>query len=91
MKVQAEVSLYPLRTQDVGGAVAQFIQYLRATELDLDAGPMSTRISGEPKEVFDALRRAFVRLAEQHEIVLTIKASNACPASGAPVDSARRE
>ena len=40
---------------------------------------MSTRISGDAEDVFDALRNAFVRLAKEGQVVLTVKASNACP------------
>jgi len=84
MKVQAEVSLYPLRTQDVGGVVEGFIRRLRDQGIDLIIGPMSTRISGESKQVFDALRDGFAQVAEEHQVVLTVKASNACPENLAP-------
>jgi len=79
MKVQAEVSLYPLRTQDVGGVVELFCRCLSETAMALDVGPMSTRMSGDVKEVFDALRDAFAELAADNQIVLTMKVSNACP------------
>jgi len=80
MKVQAEVSLYPLRTKDVGGVIAQFVRALRAQAITLEPGTMSTRISGEAKAVFAALQDAFAQVAEEHQIVLTAKVSNACPA-----------
>ena len=79
MKVQAEVSLYPLRTQDLGGVVELFCRRLSETAMELDVGPMSTRISGDAKEVFDALGDAFEQLATDNQIVLTMKVSNACP------------
>ena len=84
MNVQAEVSLYPLRTHEIGNAIARFAECLRRPGLDLEVGPMNSRISGEPREVFDALRDAFMRLAEEHHVVLTVKASNACPEDVAP-------
>jgi len=82
MNVQAEVSLYPLRTDEIGSAVTRFVDYLRRPGLALEIGPMSTRVSGNPGEVFDALGDAFGRLAAEHQVVLVVKASNACPANG---------
>ena len=79
MNVQAEVSLYPLRTHEIGNAIARFVECLRRPGVDLEVGPMSSRVWGEPKDLFDALRDAFVLLAEEHQVVLTVKASNACP------------
>ena len=90
MNVQAEVSLYPLRTREIGNAIAQFAECLRRPDLDLDVGAMSSRISGKPEDVFDALRDAFMRVAADHQVVLTIKASNACPENGAPEDNGKR-
>jgi len=84
MKVQAEVSLYPLRTQDVGDVVTRFVRLLRKQGINLKPGPMSTRISGESEKVFDALRKAFAHVAGEHQVVLTVKASNACPENIVP-------
>lgn len=90
MKVQAEVSLYPLRTRDIGDPIARFIECLRRPGLDLEVRPMSSSLSGEPNEVFDTLRDAFVRLAEEHHVVLTVKASNACPENVTPEQDQKR-
>jgi len=84
MRIQAEVSLYPLRTQEVGKAVAEFVECLRGRSIGLDVGPMSTRISGDSTQVFNALHAAFVLLAEKHQAVLTVTVSNACPESIRP-------
>jgi len=44
-------------------------------------GTMSSRISGECKDLFHALSSAFEDIAPQGEIVLIVKVSNACPLS----------
>jgi len=42
---------------------------------------MSSRISGECKDLFQALSSAFEDVTQGGEIVLTVKVSNACPLS----------
>jgi len=84
MDIQAEISLYPLRTHEVDKTIVRFIECVRRPGLTLEIGPMSSRISGEPIAVFDALRDAFTRLAEEQQVVLTVKISNACPTDVAP-------
>ena len=68
----------------------RFIERLRCPGVAIEVGTMSTRISGDSKEVFDALQDAFVRLGERHQIVLTVKASNACPEDEAPEQDRKR-
>ena len=82
MNVQAEVSLYPLQTDEVGNAVTRFIDSLPRTGLAIEVGQMSTRISGETRALFDALGDAFARLVADHQAVLVVKVSNACPSEG---------
>ncbi|MFW6107487.1 MAG: YkoF family thiamine/hydroxymethylpyrimidine-binding protein [bacterium] len=78
MNVQAEVSLYPLRTRELAGPVETFCQGLARTGLDVETGPMSTRIAGDLDAVFDGLRQAFRHVAERHDVVLAVKLSNCC-------------
>ena len=40
---------------------------------------MSTKLAGKVDEVFAALGKAFRHIASDHQIVLVLKASNACP------------
>ena len=82
MKVQAEVSLYPLRTPALAGHVDGFIEHLRGTGLNVEVGPLSSRISGRCGELFRALGEAFEDAARGTDAVLTIKVSNACPGGG---------
>lgn len=90
MNIQAEASLYPLRTHDVGDIVERFLKWLRRPGMDLEVGTMSTRIWGDSKDVFDALRDAFVCLGERHQIVLSVKVSNACPKDVGPEQAEKR-
>ena len=81
MKIQAEVSLYPLRTQDLSQPIEAFCQVLQNAGLEVRSGAMSTRISGQADEVFTALQRAFAAVARDYQVVLTVRLSNACPGS----------
>lgn len=73
-----------MRTDAVGTVVEDFVACLRRADLDVEAGTMSTRITGELSEVFLALAEAFARTAAQQDAVLVVKASNACPQTNTP-------
>ena len=79
MKVQAEISLYPLRQDELTKPIQQFIELLESSKLKTELGPMSTLVSGDSQIVFENLQKAFERLAEESEVVMTAKISNACP------------
>jgi len=79
MNVQAEVSLYPLRTPTLMEAIDGFVEHLRSAGLNVEIGPMSSHISGRCRDLFRALGRAFEDAAHAGDIVLTVKVSNACP------------
>ncbi|MCA1810048.1 MAG: YkoF family thiamine/hydroxymethylpyrimidine-binding protein [Kiritimatiellia bacterium] len=79
MKIQAELSLYPLRTQHLSGNIANFTETLQGAGLHPKTGAMSTSLSGEVGQVFAAVARAFERCAASSDIVLVLKAGNACP------------
>jgi len=79
MKIQAEVSLYPLRADELTRPIQQFIQALENNELKIETGPMSTLVTGEGPVVFESLQKAFEQLAKKYEVVVNAKISNACP------------
>ncbi len=79
MGIEAEVSLYPLRTQELDPVIERFIAHLRAHDVEVEPGSMSTWVSGETGEVFAAISEAFEAVAKDHQAALIIKASNACP------------
>jgi uncharacterized protein YqgV (UPF0045/DUF77 family) len=79
MKVQAEISLYPLRQNDLTKPIQRFVEGLKSNKLKVELGPMSTLVTGDSQVVFEKLQKAFQRLAQKYEIVMTAKISNACP------------
>ena len=79
MKVQVEISLYPLHCSDLTEPIQQFAELLKANDLKVEIGPMSTFISGDSQVVFENLKRAFETLAVEYQVVMTAKISNACP------------
>ncbi len=84
MNIQIELSLYPLRTRNLSDPIKQFCESLKKNGLDVRIGPMTTSLSGEVSQVFDAVRRAFCEVGENRELVLLLKASNACPSDTGP-------
>jgi len=81
MKVQAEISLYPLRCSNLTEPIRQFVELLETDKLKVEIGPMSTLVTGDSQIVFENLKKAFERLAEEYKVVMTVKISNACPRS----------
>jgi len=79
VNIQAEVSLYPLRTKDIATIINTFCQSLAQANLKVESGPMSTHISGDVGIIFESLENAFIYSAEEGEVVMTVKMSNACP------------
>lgn len=86
MRVQAEVSLYPLRTGTLSGPIAAFCEILRSHGLDVQIRSMSTFAAGESSDLFEALQEGFEQLAQENELVMSVKMSNACP-NGAEHDA----
>lgn len=79
MKVQAQVSIYPLKTKALAKPVEEFCRRLRNPGLTVDTHSMSTLIVGESDRVFQAVKQAFQALAADYNIVMDLKVSNACP------------
>ena len=79
MNVQAEVSLYPLRTATLMESIDCFLGHLRHSGLRVEIGPMSSHLVGECGDMFRALGEAFEAAARESDVVVTIKISNACP------------
>lgn len=79
MTVQAEVSLYPLRTKEISPTLDSFIETIKTDAIVVETGAMSSRITGDIAEMFLALASGFAAVAKDQEVVLIIKVSNACP------------
>ena len=87
MKVQMEVSLYPLGIKALGAPIQTFITALQKEGFDVEIGAMGSFVTGESEVLFPALGRAFEQIALQYRCVLDAKISNACPEIHAEPDS----
>jgi len=81
MNVQAEISLYPLRTEELGHAIGRFLSALNAAGLAVQPGDMSSTVSGDVNAVFSTMGAAFAATAEKGQVVLVMTVSNACPSA----------
>ena len=79
MRIQVEISLYPLGVIDVGEVVTTFIQKLDRSGMDVFPGNMSTVIGGDLDEVFATVKAAFEHVGTSHGAAMVLKVSNACP------------
>lgn len=80
MKIQAELSLYPLRTDLLEDGVRHFIADLSESGLSVFPGPMSSVVAGESEDVFRVLGRCFENTCRKNDAILVVKFSNACSA-----------
>jgi len=79
MRIQVEVSVYPLLTDNIENVVHRFCTELQNDENEVRIGPMSTFISGDSDSIFPRIQHAFEMTAKDHNVVMTLKCSNACP------------
>lgn len=89
MRAQAEVSLYPLRTAALMDFTNPFVGRLRRGGLGVEVGPISSRVSGECRDMCRALREAFEAAAQACDVAVTVKVTNACPEVGGAIPDAR--
>ena len=82
MAISAQLSVYPLRQDQLSPAIQAVADALMAVGLQPHIGPMSTVVTGEVAAVFAALQQAFVRAAATGDVVMTVTLSNACPVGG---------
>jgi uncharacterized protein YqgV (UPF0045/DUF77 family) len=79
MKIQAEISLYPLREKNLTKPVRQFIEVLQSNDIKVKTGAMSSTVLADSRIFFESLRKAFEQVAKKYDVVVTTKISNACP------------
>jgi uncharacterized protein YqgV (UPF0045/DUF77 family) len=82
--VSAQVSLYPLRQEQLGPVITAAIDTFRKRSLDIWEGAMSTVIAGDLDAVCGALRDAFAAAAAAGEAVMVVTLSNGCPVPAPP-------
>ena len=79
MGISAQISIYPLRQEHLTPAIRWLQEVLEKRGLEFETGRMSTQVSGEADQVFEALKDAFFRAAVSGQVVMTATISNSCP------------
>jgi uncharacterized protein YqgV (UPF0045/DUF77 family) len=79
MRVSAQISLYPLRQEQLSPVIDALLATLEGAELKVEVGAMSTLVAGESGPLFRALERGFTQAAAQGPVALVLTISNACP------------
>jgi uncharacterized protein YqgV (UPF0045/DUF77 family) len=79
MAILAQISLYPLRQQQLSPSIEAALSAFQAEGLEVTPGPMSSIVAGEDEQVFAALKDAFQRASAESEVVMVVTLSNACP------------
>lgn len=72
MKIQAEVSVYPLKTVDPTPIICEFIAHVREANVTVEPGSMSTRVRGEYDDVTAAITTAYKKSIEKQTAVLCV-------------------
>lgn len=90
MNVQAEISLYPLRTATLSRPIERFVGALESAGLAPRRAAMSSTVAGDVDDVFRGVAGAFKRAAGAADVVLIVKISNACPSGGVSEEGRRK-
>jgi uncharacterized protein YqgV (UPF0045/DUF77 family) len=77
--ISAQVSVYPLRQEDLTPTIETVTETLKEHGLRVEVGAMSTQVTGDLRSLFAGLGEAFERAAATGHVVMTITVSNACP------------
>ena len=80
--ITAQVSLYPLRQDNLSPSINAVVQALNKEGVESKTGAMSTLVWGDDEKVFPALMDAFRMAADIGETVMILTISNACPWPG---------
>jgi uncharacterized protein YqgV (UPF0045/DUF77 family) len=79
MKVQTQVSIYPLKTKSLSEPIDEFCRILKDRGLKVETQTMGSFVVGQSDIIFDSVQRAFEQIAEKYNVVMDFKISNACP------------
>jgi len=78
MKIQAELSFYPLCTQEISLYVKTFCDELEKRGLTLNISTISTIIAGESTDIMNAVSEVIEKVGKDKKFVLSCKISNSC-------------
>lgn len=74
--ITAEVSLYPQKTTNASQIINNSLNSVKQRNLQLDVGPISTRMQGSKEEVWDGLKTLFEQAQSQSEVNMVVTFSN---------------
>ncbi len=75
--ISAEVSIYPLKTDDASAAITNSIELLNGHGVHYAVGSISTFLQGSEEQVWQSLREMFRSAGSQGEISMVITVTNA--------------
>ena len=74
----AEVSIYPLKTQNASGVINDSIDTLKDSDVDYEVDSVKTHLSGSKAEVFNSIETMFDTAEQQGgEISMVVTITNA--------------
>ncbi|MBW1931843.1 MAG: thiamine-binding protein [Deltaproteobacteria bacterium] len=79
MKVQVQISIYPLKTKSLSKPIDEFCRILNDRGLKVEIRTMDSLVVGESDTILKSVQAAFEKIAEKHDVVMDLKVSNACP------------
>ena len=82
-RITTQLSVYPLGETVLSPTIDKALRILREHGLSVEAGTMSSLVSGDDDVVFAALQSAFHEIAAQGPVVMVATFSNACPTTRA--------
>ena len=75
--ISAELSLYPMETVNSDQIINASLQALDHQDMSYETGPLSTKISGTPDDVWQGLRHVFeMALQEETEVAMVVTVAN---------------
>jgi uncharacterized protein YqgV (UPF0045/DUF77 family) len=79
MKVQVQISIYPLKSKSLSEPIGEFCRVLKGRGLKVETRTMDSLVIGESDIIFKALQEAFGQITKKYNVVMDFKVSNACP------------
>jgi len=79
MKVQVQISIYPLKTSSLSEPIEEFCRILKNKGLKVKTRTMDSFIVEESDTIFKSVREAFEQIAEKYDVTMDFRISNACP------------
>ncbi|AKL94268.1 hypothetical protein CACET_c07580 [Clostridium aceticum] len=75
--IHAEVSLYPLKTQNAGDVINNSINALRQEGVQYNVGSMATHLHGNEEQVWSSLKKLFDEAQHSGEVSMVVTITNA--------------